>query len=91
MRDRINAAVKEAMREKRAEELSTLRLVNAAITAYLFDQLMPQKTVLQDVVGFAALSIALMLTTMNGMVWEGRPINLMVVQVVDHRGLDENG
>ena len=31
MRDQINAAVKEAMREKRADELSTLRLVNAAI------------------------------------------------------------
>lgn len=31
MRDKINAAVKSAMREKRADELSTLRLVNAAI------------------------------------------------------------
>ena len=31
MRDRINAAVKTAMREKRSDELSTLRLVNAAI------------------------------------------------------------
>ena len=31
MRDQINAAVKAAMREKRADELSTLRLVNAAI------------------------------------------------------------
>jgi len=31
MRDKINAAMKQAMRDKRSEELSTLRLINAAI------------------------------------------------------------
>ena len=31
MRDRINAAVKQAMRDKDADRLSTLRLLNAAI------------------------------------------------------------
>lgn len=31
MRDQITAAMKNAMREKRAEELSTLRMINAAI------------------------------------------------------------